>query len=98
MSEKYNKIQAIILIIGFISYATAHALGMGNLKISFIMALSLLNASFQAVVCFLFRKNTKTDTDEIKESKIDRILYKLVFIFSLFVFFVLEFVIISNIF
>lgn len=98
MSNRYNTIQAIILIIGFISYTMAHALGMENFKISFIMAFLLLNASLQVLVCFLFRKKTDTDTDEIKESKIELILYRLVFIFSLFSLFYLEFVIISNIF
>ena len=93
MSNIYNKIQAIIIIIGFTIYTMSHALGVENFKISFIMAFLLLNASIQALVSFLFRKNTETDTDEIKESKIERVLYKLVLIFSLFYLFCFVFVI-----
>lgn len=93
MSKRYNTILDIILIIGFISYAIAHALGMENFKISFILAFLLLNAALQVLVGFLFRKKTETDTDEIKESKIERILYRIILVFSLFYLFCLGFVI-----
>lgn len=107
MSSKYNKAQAVILIVGFTSYTLAHFIGAVNFNLAFVMSLILLNAGLQSLASWNFNQQYTKAQDlatplrnarEAEILKLERTTGGILLAFSCFYLFSLEAIVILNIF